>query len=178
MSRRSGRTQGSPTPPEPMEDDGGRPPTAEMTPPAGALWPPRWDLWPFRWDPWPIGTEASLRDAVLPVGALIPVEEEHGEGALVVRAELPGVDPHKDVDITVEDGILTIVAQRQERSQEQRGEGYRSEFRYGRLERRLRLPQGASVEDVSATYRDGVLEVRLPIPAERTGVHRVEVHRD
>ena len=91
--------------------------------------------------------------------------EEYLEGdTCIIRAELPGIDPSKDVELSVTDGILHLKAHREERSEEERPDGYRSEFRYGSLERHIRLPEGASEEDVKATYKDGILEVRVPAP--------------
>jgi HSP20 family protein len=91
------------------------------------------------------------------------VEEYQDEGALVVRAELPGIDPEKDVDITVAKGILTIEASREETSEKKAKDAYRSEFRYGSFVRSIALPAGATEEDVTASYADGVLEVRVPV---------------
>ena len=91
--------------------------------------------------------------------------EEFVEGeTCVMRAELPGMDPRKDVEITVADGVLHLSAKREERTEEERPDGYRSEFRYGHLTRDLRLPEGATEADVTATYKDGILEVRVPAP--------------
>ena len=72
------------------------------------------------------------------------VEEFVEDGTYVIRAEIPGIDPDKDVDITVADGILHLTATREERSEEERPEGYRTEFHYGSLRRSIRLPEGAS----------------------------------
>jgi len=94
------------------------------------------------------------------------VEEFVEDGTVVIRAELPGIDPDEDVDITVADGILHVVAEREERSEEERPEGYRSEFHYGSFERHIRLPEGAKADDITASYTDGILEVRVPAPAE------------
>lgn len=91
------------------------------------------------------------------------VEEFVDEGALVVRVEVPGIDPEKDVEITVADGVLTIRAERKEISENREKESYRSELRYGSFERRVALPAGATEDDVSATYQDGMLEVRVPL---------------
>jgi len=104
--------------------------------------------------------------AGLPEGRPIKVEEFVEDGTVVIRAELPGIDPDEDVDITVADGVLHVVATREERSEEERPEGYRSEFHYGSLERHIRLPEGADADDITATYRDGILEVRIPAPAD------------
>ena len=94
------------------------------------------------------------------------VEEFVEDGTVVIRAELPGIDPDQDVDITVADGILHVTATREERSEEERPDGYRSEFHYGRLERHIRLPEGAKADDITASYSDGILEVRVPAPTE------------
>ncbi len=106
------------------------------------------------------------------------VEEFQDEGALVVRAELPGIDPEKDVDITVANGVLTIKASREETSEKKEKASYRSEFRYGSFVRSVTLPAGASDDDVTASYADGVLEVRVPVgePPESQG-KKIEVTR-
>jgi HSP20 family protein len=92
-------------------------------------------------------------------GQLVRVEDYVSEGQYVVRAELPGIDPEKDVEITVDDGVLTVKAERRE----EKKEGGRSEFRYGSFSRSVSLPAGADEDNVSATYRDGILEVRTPL---------------
>jgi len=91
------------------------------------------------------------------------VEEFREADTLVVRAELPDIDPDKDVDIVVADGELRITAHREARSEHKDKDSYRSEFQYGSFSRSVKLPSGASPEDVTATYRDGVLEVRVPV---------------
>jgi HSP20 family protein len=95
---------------------------------------------------------------------LVRVEEFVDGEECVMRAELPGIDPRKDVELTVVDGVLHLSAKREERSEEERSDGYRSEFRYGQLTRDFRLPEGATDADVRATYKDGILEVRVPAP--------------
>jgi HSP20 family protein len=92
------------------------------------------------------------------------LEEYLEDDTCVIRAELPGIDPEKDVEISVADGILHLRAEREERSEEKRPTGYRSEFHYGRLARSIRLPEGATEADVTASYKDGILEVRIPAP--------------
>ncbi|NNU26310.1 Hsp20/alpha crystallin family protein [Isoptericola sp. JC619] len=139
-----------------------------MTRDLGALWPARWD--------WPFGEGTSPRDTSPVSGFPLRVEEFREDGDLVVRAEIPGIDPDEDVEVTVDNGVLRISAHREERTR-QEGDEFRSEFRYGSFERRIRLPQGADVADVAATYRDGVLEVRLPLPAERPETRSVPVQR-
>jgi HSP20 family protein len=92
------------------------------------------------------------------------VEEFHDGDTLVVRAELPDVDPDKDVEITTSDGAVRIFAHREQKAEKTEKRGYRSEFRYGEFERQIALPPGATPDDVKATYSDGILEVRIPCP--------------
>ena len=94
------------------------------------------------------------------------VEEYQEADTLVVKAEVPGIDPESDVDITVTGNQLHIAVRREEKSEHKDKEGYRSEFRYGTFSRTVALPDGVSQDDVQAQYRDGVLEVRVPIPEE------------
>lgn len=91
------------------------------------------------------------------------VEEFEEDKILVVRAELPDIDPEKDVDLAVVDGELRIRAQRQAKSEHKDKDSYRSEFQYGSFFRTVKLPPGASADDVTATYKDGVLEIRVPV---------------
>jgi len=93
---------------------------------------------------------------------------------VVIRLELPGIDPERDVEITVEDGRLHIRGERQE-TEEEKGEGYiRRESSYGAFERTLPLPAGAKTDDIRATYENGVLEVVVPGVAKRP-TQRVQV---
>lgn len=87
----------------------------------------------------------------------IRLETHFEEGACVVRAELPGIDPEKDVEVTVTDGILTIHAQRTE----ERETRHHSEFRYGTYSRSLRLPETAKQDEITATYKGGILTVTI-----------------
>ena len=97
-------------------------------------------------------------------GDLIRVEEYREDGTLVVHADLPGIDPNKDVELTVSDGMLHIEAERHEEEKHE-GKGYvRREVRYGSMSRSLPLPSGVTGADITATYKAGVLEVRIPEP--------------
>jgi len=96
--------------------------------------------------------------------AVIRVDEFHENGTLVVRAELPGIEPEKDVELTVSDGMLHIEAERREEEKAE-GKGYvRREMRYGSFSRTLPLPEGVSEGDIEAEYANGILEVRIPAP--------------
>lgn len=101
----------------------------------------------------------------LPMTPSIKVEQYPDGDTLVVRAEVPGIDPDRDVEVSVSEGMLHIQAERTERSEHKGKSGYRSEFRYGSFQRSIALPPGARAEDITASYQDGVLEVRAPAPA-------------
>jgi HSP20 family protein len=137
-----------------------------------------WDVFPTRFESmWPFEGLRS-HDVGRPLmGAPIRMEELRDGDEVVVRAELPGIDPEKDVEVTVEGGLLTISAHREERTEDKQKDSYRSEFRYGHLERQIRLPEGTGPEAVSATYTDGVLEVRLPAPRSEGTTRRIAVTR-
>jgi HSP20 family protein len=126
------------------------------------------DLW-TGWQPFG-GMNWPFRD--------IKVEEFVDGDQLVVRAEVPGVDPERDIDVSVENDVLTISAERRESSREKMGDrGFHSEFRYGSFVRQVRLPAGTSPEVVSATYRDGVLEIRMPKPSGEGVSRRIQIQR-
>ena len=77
------------------------------------------------------------------------------DGTYVLRAELPGVDPEKDIEVTVAKGVLTISAHRHEETEGK----HRSEFRYGAFARSITLPERADQDHIRASYDKGVLEV-------------------
>ena len=114
---------------------------------------------------------SSLSDLV----HYIPVESYTLDGRYVVRADLPGVDPDKDIEVKVDGDVLSIHGERRE---EERATGH-SEVRYGSFTRSVRLPKGARADEVKAWYDAGVLEVTVPLeeaPAEpiKVAVQRAE----
>jgi len=110
-------------------------------------------------------------DFPLHPGHLIRVEDQLTDQQYTLRAELPGVDPDKDVHVSVADGVLTIAAERRE---EERVRG-RSEFRYGMLRRSIRLPAGADQEHINAGYDKGVLQVTVPLSAPEPHGRKIPV---
>jgi HSP20 family molecular chaperone IbpA len=128
------------------------------------------------WAGWPLDvTEWPFLD--ISTAEFIKVEEFVDGDHLVIRAEVPGVVPDRDIDVSVDNGVLTIAAERQESNREKLERGYRSEFRYGSFVRQVRLPAGTSAEVVSAAYKDGVLEIRLPKPAPEAAPRRIQIQR-
>lgn len=91
--------------------------------------------------------------------------EEYREGnTLVIRADMPGIDPDKDVKVTLENSRLHIEAERREALEHRTREGYRSEIKYGAFSRDLTVPEGTQDKDILASYVDGVLQVRVTLP--------------
>ncbi len=98
---------------------------------------------------------------------LIKIEQRMADGKLEIRAEVPGLDPDKDVEVSIRNGILTITAERHEEEKSENGAATFSEFRYGSFSRTVRVPEGTSVKDVKASYKDGILTVVVPMPEEQ-----------
>jgi HSP20 family protein len=99
------------------------------------------------------------QDNVMRGTGMIRLEDHMTDTEYTVRAELPGVDPEKDVEIGVNNGVLTIHAERKEELQRQ----HRSEFRYGSFSRSIRLPGNADEDAVRAHYDNGILEITVPL---------------
>ena len=74
---------------------------------------------------------------------------------------IPGIDPERDVELTIDDGVLRISARREERLEHKDKDGFRSEFRYGTFVRSVVLPRGVDEDDIKASYKDGILEIRI-----------------
>ncbi len=108
---------------------------------------------------------------------VIRVDEYRDDDTQVIRAELPGIDPDKDVQISVSGGMLRINAERRvEEKTEEKG-FTRREMRYGSFTRTLPLAEGATEDDIKADYKDGVLEIRVPVaqPAVQAQPKKISV---
>jgi len=96
------------------------------------------------------------------------------EGRLVVRADLPGMQ-REDVTVEVTPEGLVIEGERRQEHERQNEGYYRSERHYGRFTRVIPLPEGAEAEQAHATFRDGVLEVTVPMAKTQSRRHRIEI---
>ncbi len=96
------------------------------------------------------------------------------DGDLVVRAELPGVSP-EDVDITLQNRVLTISGQRREEHEEQRGGYYVKERRSGSFSRSMTVPEGVDEDSIRARYENGVLEVTIQGAAAVREPRRIQI---
>jgi HSP20 family molecular chaperone IbpA len=113
---------------------------------------------------WSELSEWFEQDGVLRGSGLIRLEARVSETEYTLGAELPGLDPEKDVQISVANGVLTIRAERREQAQT----GHRSEFRYGMFSRSVRLPGNADEDAVQAHYDKGILEITVPLREQPT----------
>lgn len=102
---------------------------------------------------------------------MIRLEEFTEEGRYVLRAELPGIDPEKDVEVSVSDGVLIIHGERKEEEKE----GRRTEFRYGSFTRSVTLPAGADEYDITAVYDKGVLEITVGLKEPTEIDHKIKI---
>jgi HSP20 family protein len=139
---------------------------------------------PRRWDPmaWLAEMESDIdrlfgerwptmrplrRIAMMPSAPAPRIDVYEQNGAIVVKAELPGVKKD-DVAVTMEGGDLVIKGERKDEREVKEENYYRMERSAGSFYRRLPMPEGIQPEQISAEYTDGMLEVRLPKPAAAT----------
>ena len=136
-----------------------------------ALVPRSWfggDLWDFGRD---FDELVNAMFADPKRGAWWPAVESYREdGKLHVKVDLPGVKP-EEVEVTVNDGQLTIRGER--KSEHEKKRSYR-EVSYGSFERRFSLPEGVAADKVEARYDKGVLTLTIPLP-EAKKPHRIPV---
>ena len=139
----------------------------------------------LQWDPWRelAVLERQVNDAFKRSGAATTpmtarsfapaLDAFHRDNALWVRLEVPGVRP-EDVDISVVDGTLVVKGERKQDIQEQTDGIIRRERFAGSFERHVLLPEGTDPAGIEASYDLGVLEIRIPHPAEKQPT-RVEI---
>jgi HSP20 family molecular chaperone IbpA len=109
------------------------------------------------------------------LGQPIRIEDYTEDGHYVVRAEIAGINPEKELEVCAGAGYLSI---RVARSGQVEGK-HRSEFRYGSFGRAIELPPGADADDVTAEYADGILTVKVAVKGERQeAVKRIPVTAD
>ena len=105
----------------------------------------------------------------------IRIEEYVEADRYMIRAELAGIDPEKDVEVTAGSGFLTIRAQRSDKTEGK----HRSEFRYGSFSRTIGLPANADEDAVTASYRDGILTISVGLKTEqKASAKKIEVVTD
>jgi len=102
------------------------------------------------------------------------VDIQENEKAFIIHADIPGVDPN-DIDVHMEDGMLTIKGERDSETKEER-EGYkRVERKRGSFYRRFSLPDTANADEISAKSKNGVLKITIP-KQEKAQPRKIEVN--
>jgi HSP20 family protein len=141
----------------------------------------------IRWDPF--DDLVSLRESMdklfeefftrrpergrVPVVWQPAIEAYETDHDVVVRAELPGIDP-KQVEISVTEDTLTLKGEARTEQEEKKRNYYRRELRYGAFVRSIALPSGVQGDKASASYKNGILEIKVP-KSERAKPKTVKV---
>jgi HSP20 family protein len=129
-------------------------PFEEMERLFGSFYPRGW-LRPFQQE-WPAWGEMDAFGGKTPSADLIDRDDE-----IIVKAELPGVDK-KDLDVSVTKNTVSIKGSTSHEEKEEKGDYYRSEISRGEYARTLALPAEVDEENVKATFKNGILELKLP----------------
>ncbi|MHB1016750.1 MAG: Hsp20/alpha crystallin family protein [Coriobacteriia bacterium] len=95
------------------------------------------------------------------------VDVKRKDDDIIIRAELPGIDP-ADVDVEVTDGVLTIRGERHQEGKQEGEDWLVCESCYGSFERALTIPDGVDPASITAEYTDGILVVHVPKALEAT----------
>lgn len=131
----------------------------QLVPDADTARGQRRDMTPFQRGAADLGTPAIWAPRI---------EMQQRDGELVVRAELAGIEAD-EIDVTIADGMLVLSGERQQERQEDEGPFVRSERVYGSFYRAIPLPDGADEDNVTADFRNGVLELRIPVANRERG---------
>jgi HSP20 family protein len=108
-------------------------------------------------------------------GDFVPSVDVFEEGnELVVKAELAGIK-REDIKVEFSGNTLTLSGEKRGEEKVQRKDFYRVEQSYGSFSRTLNLPEGVNLDKVKASYKDGLLEIRIPRDAESRKVHSVPI---
>jgi HSP20 family protein len=98
-----------------------------------------------------------------------PLDVFERDEDLVVRMEAPGLDPARDLKVTVQDGMLVITGERRFEEEVEEKDYYRRETSHGTFTRTVPLPEGFDEDTIEAEYRDGVLQIVAPHAAKAIG---------
>ena len=138
-----------------------------------------------RWSDWPfhrlfedlyqgVEDEAVRLPQLWGEGHFVPaVDVSEDEDHVILTAEVPGMG-REDLDVSVDNGVLTIRGEKKEETKSEKAGYHRIERRYGQFERRVRLPDYVDVEKIQATYKDGVLTLEMP-KAEAAKAHSIQI---
>ena len=127
-----------------------------------------WDEMDKFFDNWPEKKSAKFTPAI---------DVYKKDGKVIVESPLSGIDP-KEVDITIEDNVLTIKGNTKKESEVEEKNYYRKEIRKGRFERRFRLPDNIDQDEIKANLQNGMLKITLPKSEEAKTVKNIEVNQE
>jgi HSP20 family protein len=117
-----------------------------------------------------LGARGRIAYPVLPLFVrrpFLPATDVYAkDGDLIVRVELPGIDPGEDVSVQVDGGELVVRGERKQEEEVKEEAYYRMEASFGSFERRIPMPEGIDVNAIEAEYTDGVLTVTVPKAAK------------
>jgi HSP20 family protein len=116
----------------------------------------------------------SGQDDITNIVWVPPVEVDYRDGKFMVSAELPGLKD-EDVRVEVRDDAIVIQGERQEQREENDRGVRRTELRYGQFYRAIPLPDGADTENARAEFRNGVLQVTVPVAEQKSNVRQIPV---
>lgn len=117
---------------------------------------------------------SPVRQATAQTGTL-PMDIYEHEGNLSIRAAVPGIDP-KDLEIQIENNVLTIRGETRHEEQSKEDKVYRREVSFGSFSRAVRLPEGLNLESVDAEFKNGLVTITLPrLPEEKPKALKVSV---
>jgi len=118
-----------------------------------------------------LGPRTRISFPALPTGIRRPfapvTDEFQKDGKRVIRVELPGIDPEKDVSVSLEEGFLVIRGQRAKSEEVKDEDYYRMESSYGTFERYFSVPEKVQEKDIQAEYADGILTIVVSAVAEK-----------
>jgi HSP20 family protein len=120
-----------------------------------------------------LGLHAQQRDDGRATAWAPALDISERKDAYLVTVELPGLKP-EDLDITMEDGLLTIQGERQFTTESSEQQFHRVERRYGSFRRAITLPAHVMAEGIQASFEDGVLQILVP-KAEEATPKRIQV---
>lgn len=102
-----------------------------------------------------------------------PVDVEETSDHILLTAELPGMS-REDIDIELEDGVLTIQGEKKEEAKDEGAQGLLYERRWGSFTRRFTLPRAVDPGNITASYENGILSIRVPKAEEAKG-RKIEI---
>jgi HSP20 family protein len=117
---------------------------------------------------------APIRPAANPSGTL-PLDIYERDGKLTFKASVPGIDP-KDLEIQIENGVLTIRGETRHEEEQKDEKIYRREVSYGSFSRSVRLPENLNLEEVDAEFKNGLVTISVPrLPEEKPKALKIAV---